>query len=207
MRGFPVLQGLRNLLALIGAAVLVITLTPVTGGWARWLTGNRWDVPAGDTMVVLGAEASHKEGALMSQHTYWRSVAAVRAWREGHFRQVAISGGNGTAESMADYMTAHGVPAAALRLETRSTSTRENAIFTAELLHQTNPGKVALLTSDFHMRRAVAAFAKAGFRDMVVLPSPDAGKRALSLPHRWQVFIDLATATTKLAWYRWNSYI
>lgn len=195
----------RNVLAAVGA-LLLLTLTPLPGAWTRWLTGNRWDAPAGDTLVVLAADSPHVDG-LLGQSSYFRAITAVRAWREAHFRTVVLSGGLGTAESMADYMVSQGVPRETIRIEDRSLSTNENARFTAQLLAPADAGRIALLSSDFHMRRAVAVFEKAGFRNLVVVPAPDAGKRSGNIMLRWQVCLDLATETLKLAWYRWQSYI
>jgi uncharacterized SAM-binding protein YcdF (DUF218 family) len=205
--GARVFHAVRNLMAAVGALVLIVTLTPLSGAWAKWLTGNRWDEPAGDTLIVLAADGPHTDDRLMGHRSYFRAITAVRAWRSARFQTVVLSGGDGSAESIADYMTSHGVPREAIRIEARSGSTIENARFAAQLLASTNPGRVALLTSDFHMRRAVAVFEKAGFRNLVVVPAPDAGKRVTNPILRWQVCLDLATETLKLVWYRWRNYI
>jgi uncharacterized SAM-binding protein YcdF (DUF218 family) len=195
-----------NLLAAVGVLMLVVTLTPLAEVWANWLTGKQWDSPAGDTLIVLGGDTPHADGNLLGYGSYWRSVAAVRAWRAARYRQVIVCGADGTAESIADYMSGQGVPREAIRLENRSRSTLENAQFASLLLREGGYGRVALLSSDLHMRRAVAVFQKAGFRKLVVLPSPDARKRCLNPFLRWPVCIELAVETVKLGWYRWKGY-
>lgn len=113
---------------------------------------------------------------------------------------MVISGQGSAGENIADYLRFHGVPATAIVREGRSLSTRENAVYTAELLHKHTGETVVLLTSDFHMRRAVACFRKAGVK-VLPRPAPDAGKRYQQLSYRWWVFLDLAGETAKWAGY------
>ena len=56
-------------------------------------------------------------------------------------------------------------------LETRSTSTAENAIFSSEILRRVGVGRIILVTHAWHMKRAVAAFSANG---MAVRPAPTA---------------------------------
>ena len=84
-------------------------------------------------------------------------------------------------------------------MEGRSGSTRENALFTAGLLAADGRKKV-LMTSDYHMFRAVRAFRKAGL-DVRTIPVPDAGKRWNSYAMRWPVFIGLFVETAKICVY------
>ncbi len=191
----------RNLLAVLGLTVVLVTATPVTSAWTRWLTGNRWDSAEGDTLIVLSAEPPLRPGELMGYSSYWRCVGAVNAWRKGQFRRVVVTGSSGSAASMAEYLTAHGVPPDIILREDAAKSTAENASFTANLLPPDKRGRVALLSSDYHMRRAVAVFEKAGFERLVVIPQADAGKRLLNPLQRWQVAVDLGTETAKLMWY------
>jgi uncharacterized SAM-binding protein YcdF (DUF218 family) len=55
-----------------------------------------------------------------------------------------------------------GIPKNDLIIETNSRNTRENAVFTKEILKNYNQ-KTLLITSAFHMRRAAGCFKKAGF--------------------------------------------
>ena len=66
-------------------------------------------------------------------------------------------------------------------LEERSANTRENGLFSAEILLPQGVSRVALVTHAFHMPRAVVAFEAAGF---TVLPAPTSyftGRRPAAL--------------------------
>lgn len=156
---------LRNLLAGIGLFVLVLTFTPIVSWCGSWL-GAPWQEPRGHTLILLGGGLLH-DGRL-GLDSYWRSTFAARAYHEARCREILVTGGGSppVAEEMSRMLMGYGVPREAIRLETRATSTRENALFTAPMLAGT-PGPVLLMTSDFHMFRARRVFAKAGLR---VLP-------------------------------------
>ena len=71
-----------------------------------------------------------------------------------------------------------GVPAEAVWLEERSRNTRENALYTAEILKAQDIGPVLLVTSALHKPRALATFRAAGVKaipaatDFEVMPRP-----------------------------------
>lgn len=193
------------LLAAIGTLQVIVTATPVLGWWTRWLTGPRWEEPKGAVMVVLASD--YPSDGVIGYSSYWRAVYAVWAWRGGGVRYVVVSGGEGSGASVRDLLVSQGVPAPAVRLEDRSTSTRENAQFTADLLRSEPPGgRVVLLTSDFHMRRAAACFRRAGI-DVAPVPVPDAGKRGSRWRQRWTVFLELSLETAKLALYKARGWV
>jgi len=177
--------------------LLIVSFTPVLEWWTNALA-RPWDEPGGGTLIVLGSDANQD---IVGEHSYWRAVYAVWAWRSGGFEQVLISG----PESMRGFLVANGVPAARIRVEDRSRSTRENALFTATLLAGAG-GRKTLLTSDFHIFRAARAFRKAGV-DVIPHPIPDAGKRICNRRLRWAVFADLVEETTKIAYYRARGWI
>ena len=186
-------------LASIGALVVLVTFTPALRWWSAWLVGGGWEIAKGDVLVVLSADGDNAQGT-MGYSSYWRAVHAVDAWREGGFERMIISGSGTSGSSIQSYVVSHGVPESATVLEGRSTSTRENAVFSAELLAKTS-GTLVLLTSDYHMRRARACFAAAGVQIRPV-PVPDALKRYQRPLNRWWVFTDLVTETLKLAGYK-----
>ena len=123
----------------------------------------------------------------------------MRVWREGGFDRIVVSGGSGIAESIGKFLEFEGVPADKILLETRSSSTRENAEFTAALV-KGMPGRKVLLTSDFHTFRSVRALAKAGVQ-VNARPIPYAVKRANYWMDRWPVTLEMFAETAKIAWY------
>lgn len=157
----------RNILAAVGLFYLVVTFSPLVSMCGAWL-GAPWGEPAGHTLVLLGGGLLF-DGRL-SLDSYWRATAAVRAYHAGRCREIVIAGGGvpPVAEEMRRMLLGNGVPASAIRLETRSSSTRENALFTAPIL-AASKGPIVLMTSDSHMFRARRTFEKAGVR---VLPFP-----------------------------------
>lgn len=191
----------RNALALLGALLVLVTVTPVTAWWARLLSG-RWHDPKGDTLIVLGAATVGRR--MLALNSHWRTVYAILYWQEGSFRQVIVSGGE-AAPIMRDYLVCSGVPAGAIQVEGRSASTRESALYTKPLLAGVTGAKV-LLTSDYHMFRAHRAFASAGL-DVVPVPFPDAIKRAQRPLQRWGVFVDLVVETGKIVYYYARGWI
>jgi uncharacterized SAM-binding protein YcdF (DUF218 family) len=184
----------------LGILFVVVTITPLDSWWATALAGP-WDDPSGDVLIVLGG--SFEDYGTIGGSSYWRSVYALQAWREGGFREVLVTGGglkdNSIAETMRDFLICHGVPHQVIRVETRANSTRENALYTKELLAGA-PGRKILLTSDYHMFRAHRAFRKVGL-DVLPRPYPDVRKRASSWLGRWPGFLDLVGETTKIAYY------
>jgi uncharacterized SAM-binding protein YcdF (DUF218 family) len=66
-------------------------------------------------------------------------------------------------------MAALGVPREKILLETESTDTKENALFSAQRLRELQPTRVVVVTSALHMPRAVRWFARAGLQ---VIPAP-----------------------------------
>jgi uncharacterized SAM-binding protein YcdF (DUF218 family) len=187
--------------AAFGFVIGAITFLPVLEPWISALRGNWTDSP-GDTLIVLGNDIT--AGNVLGLGSYWRAVYAVFEWRGGHYREIVISGAQ-VALPMRDFIVSQGVPADAVRLETKSGSTRENALFVAAMLQQ-SPGRKVLLTSDYHMFRALRAFRKAGL-DVTPRPFPDAGKLAGARPLRCFVFLTLVQESVKIVWYRLHGWI
>ena len=187
-------------LACLGLLFVIVTVTPVLGWWSGGLAGP-WTEARGDVLIVLGSEAQPDN--IIGESSYWRTVYAIRVWRQGGFQQIVVSGAM-AAEPMRDFMVNSGIPAGAIRVETQAGSTRENALFVAKMLADT-PGRKVLLTSDYHMFRAYRAFRKAGL-NVEPRPFPDAGKRVQRWDRRWGVFVGLVLETGKVGYYwvrRW----
>ena len=100
-----------------------------------------------------------------------RAVHCIRLWKEGKVRHVLISGAEfdhlGNLQNpdrhSKELFTLAGVPDSVIWVEDRSKNTYQNAMFSAEMLKQKNfKGKILLVSSATHLRRAEACFRKAG---------------------------------------------
>jgi len=187
---------IRNTLAVLGLAVVMVTVTPVIKWYAGILSGP-WYEPAGDVLILFGADTP--DSGFIGPATYWRSLYAVRAWREGGFQTVVVSGGQGIAESVGRFLEFERIPPDKIVLETRALSTHENALYAAAQVKDM-PGRKVLLTSDFHMYRSVRALEKAGIH-VTPRPIPYAMKRANNWIDRWPLTLELGVETAKIAVY------
>jgi uncharacterized SAM-binding protein YcdF (DUF218 family) len=202
--------------ALVGLTVALVTCTPLVRWWALQLAGP-WTDARGDAMIVLTGNILGN--GIIGETSYWRSAYAVMAWREGGWRQVIVSGGGGGAslpvgEAMKIFLEAGGVPPGAIVTDTQSLSTRGSALNLARILAPASgppapsqaPRRTILLTSDYHMFRAIRALRKTGVT-AIPRPIPDASKRAGSWNLRWDVFQDLLIETTKIVYYWGRGWI
>jgi uncharacterized SAM-binding protein YcdF (DUF218 family) len=194
------LRLIRGFVLAIGCWWLLVTFTPVDDWWASRLA-QPWDSGKGDVLVVLGGD-SLGDGVLGST-SYWRAVYTVRAMRAQTFRRVVITGGSGSAEAIREFVLGNGLDTSNVVLETESHSTRENVLRSIGLI---GPGKVVLLTSEYHVWRASRAFRKAGV-EVVTSPVPDVRKRSNTWYLRAGLFVELAIETGKIGWYRWKGWI
>jgi uncharacterized SAM-binding protein YcdF (DUF218 family) len=138
-------------------------------------SGMDASVPAGvpiQAIIILGSgtpncQASPALTARLDQ-------GLVQAQRSPAAK-VVVSGGQDfgmhctEADIMADYLIARGVAADRLIREGRSTSTEENLVFSRSLLVEQGvdaAGSIVVVTSDFHVRRAVGIARKAGFSEV-----------------------------------------
>ncbi len=185
--------------AAVGLIVLAVTFTPIVPWWSTRLAGD-WNQPKGDTLIVLSGSSSSDN--ILGYSTYLRCQYAILAWRTGGIRRIVVTGT--PANDMKAFISAEGVPTAAIETETQSTSTRESALNTRQLVREGE--RNILLTSDYHMYRALRAFRKVGI-EVISSPFPDAIKRATSWSRRWDAFLDLVTETLKILYYRTRGWI
>src|SRR5262245_54918447 len=107
-------------------------------------------------IVLLGCRV--EAGGRLEGAAARRTARAARAFPERVAPLVIASGGvrwNGVneADALCRELLAHGVPRAAIVLEARSGSTRQNARFVAELIRELELGpRFALVTCDCHMQ-------------------------------------------------------
>lgn len=141
-----------------------------------------------DAIVLLGgAMRGHTHlGTLadMNQQAD-RLVHAVALFKAGKAPYIIVSGGSGfgdrpEAEQMHDILVIMGVPSSAILLESRSFNTHDNAVYTSQLLQSRGWNNVLLVTSAFHMRRAMGLFEAQG--GLYVVPAPTDFQRRISPP-------------------------
>jgi len=102
-----------------------------------------------------------------------RIMHALQLYRQGKIRKIIITGGSGAilqrygteADELQKILLQANVPETDILVENKSRNTRENALFTKELLDKNPEIKSTLLiTSAFHMRRSEGCFQKAGLQ-------------------------------------------
>jgi uncharacterized SAM-binding protein YcdF (DUF218 family) len=193
----------RGLLAAVGLVWLVVTTTPLVSWWANQMA-QPWGNGKGDVLIVLGGDSMQE---VIGWSSYVRSYYTVRAIRAQPYRRVIISGGGhdpAPAQLMKEFIRSQGIDVSKVELETASRSTEENAVAVARML-QGETGKVVLLTSEYHVWRALRTFAKAGVT-VDPLPAPDILKRESGHLLRFGLFLELLQESAKIGWYRWKGW-
>jgi uncharacterized SAM-binding protein YcdF (DUF218 family) len=191
---------LIRLLATVGLITVLSMTTPIVSWWARVYSGPI-EQPKGDVLILLSAAADDRGGISFS--SYWRARYTLLAWQSGSFNKIVISGGGGP--GILNFLIAEGVPREAIVAEWRSTSTRENGIETARLL-QGLPGKKVLLTSDFHMYRAIRVFRKLGI-EVTPMPVPDVLRSAENWHGRFPALEVMVVESIKIVYYDLRGWI
>ena len=168
---------------------LLIAGCPTVEGWLTGsLEGQYPDAgadsyPPAQAIVVLGGTihmpsmVHHASGIIDPSD---RLLMALRLYHAGKAPVVILSGGNNPlfgkvpeqseAEVMRLLLVEWGIPDAAIQVEGGSINTRENALFSHQLLARRGIERIILVTSAIHMPRAAAAFRKVGF-EVVAAPA------------------------------------
>lgn len=188
-----------RLLAAVGFTTVLVISTPIVSWWASAYSG-RIEQPRGDVLILLSAAADDRGG--ISYSSYWRARQALFAWQTGGFKRIVISGGG---PGILNFLIAYGVPREAMVAEWRSKSTRENGIETARLV-QGMEGKKVLLTSDFHMYRAIRVFRKLGI-DVTPMSVPDVLHTTEHWNGRFSAFEAMTVESCKIGYYELRGWI
>ena len=144
--------------------------------------------PTADAIVLLAGDISIPvPPRVESQVRGNRSVHTLRLYQAGKAPLIIVSGGNvfpqeglrPEAAYTADLLQEWGIPQSAIIFEGNSRNTRENALETSRLLKSRQLNRVLLVTSAFHMPRALAAFRAVGID---AIPSPSSISAELVRP-------------------------
>ncbi|MGC8852326.1 MAG: YdcF family protein [Hydrogenobacter sp.] len=140
---------------------------------------NKFPVPGrveGDALVVLGG-GSYKTG-ILKEDSMKRLLTALTLHKKTGL-PIILSGGAGSlpdAEVMKSILLDLGVDKRNIITEVQSRDTKENAMYVKKVCQERNYRKIILITSAYHMPRAVLLFEREGIS---VLPYPTDFKRDL----------------------------
>ena len=135
--------------------------------------------PEADAIVLLGGTIRLPiEPRVNSEIGGNRSLHAFRLYKANKARLIIVSGGNvfpqrgikSEAFYTAEVLQEWGVPEEDILVEGGSRNTHDNAIATKKLMESRQIDKILLVTSGFHMPRALATFRTAGI-DAIPAPS------------------------------------
>lgn len=154
---------------------------------SRYPMLNAQATPVADVAVVLGGALAAQRLPLNPQINLGSAADRVffagELYRAGKVRALILSGGlqpgdEGVppeAEVMRELLRNLRVPDAAMHLEARSRTTRENAGYSLQLIHELRARRVLVVTSALHMPRAMAYFRQvtAGSGVTVIAASTD----------------------------------
>lgn len=185
---------------------------------------RKWECPAYDREeitepydygIVLTGMASYDSqlDRLDFKDGIDRMLQAVLLYREGRIRKIFISGGSGSvledfpeAAKVKEFFVKIGIPDDDIEFETTSMNTHENAVYTKQAIGTGDNEKYLLITSAFHMRRALLCFENEGMKtdpypvnrksgprkfvaDHLLVPKPETIAGWQVLTHEWVGFL------------------
>lgn len=128
-------------------------------------------VPAAQAIIVLGGHTAENRHNWFEpfdpRHSMSRVERAAELYQAGRAPLIIVSGaaydgGTSEAQGMARRLQQLGVPDKAIYLEESSHTTRENALYSSQFLHQLGIENGLLVTSALHMPRSMATFMRLG---------------------------------------------
>ena len=163
------------------------------------------DLPPPEGIIVLGGGlddvASAARGETVFDEGGERLTEAVLLAKRYPQARIVYTGGSGSltgrtsteALQARNFMVAMGVAPERVTIEDKSRNTDENARFTAAIVHPQPSQRWLIVTSAFHMPRAMGVFEKAGFHPIaypVALSDPGRGGRPARGPRSGDEFAD-----------------
>ncbi|HEX5564197.1 MAG TPA: YdcF family protein, partial [Sporosarcina sp.] len=123
-----------------------------------WMTDGLKPLADGsfEYAIILGAKVNGETPSLTLRYRLEKALSYAETYPDVKF---ILSGGQGQDEDIAEgeamrrYLTENGVEEERLLLETESTSTYENLLYSKRMLPE-NVSGVTIITSDFHLARA-----------------------------------------------------
>ena len=205
-------------LSAVGGAILFVTLYTTTGSFVLQGLEARFAKPAAEPetmscMIVLGGafetEVTTVRGGIEMNQAADRFIEALRLARRFPQAAILVSGGDGSLSGVYEgdaiaserFFETFGIPADRLLGETRSRTTSENVDNSRTILAERGLENCLLITSAFHMPRAVGLFRATG---IAVTPWPTdyrtSGKVELGLDFTQPTLNAQQTATAMREW-------
>lgn len=144
----------------VGVIVFAVLLIMILGEYSKKETRQV------DYLIVLGAQMRNDGPSVVLKFRLDRAVEYLTEYSEA---KCIVSGGQGKnepcseAEGMKKYLVERGIESEQIIMEDRSTNTRENFRFSAELIPE--GATVGVLTNNFHMKRALYLAKRQGIED------------------------------------------
>jgi uncharacterized SAM-binding protein YcdF (DUF218 family) len=158
--------------AIWGVLLLAATFALLSGFTSRYPA--QAEPPETAPLVVVLGGGIRYDGVLHPRSNHHMRTA-IRFYQEGRTERIHFSGGAfgpvPEAHAMRDLAIEAGVPAGAITIEDRSTSTLQNALFTLQEIGPLPPGSV-IVSDRSHLPRAWLSFYWAGVRDHEIYPAP-----------------------------------
>ena len=163
---------------------------------------RKWEVPATpndslktyDIGIVLGGILSYDETLDRVQFLRGsdRLLQAIDLYKKGNIKKIVFTGGSGSVlhpdekegPLVERFLITLGIPKSDFLIEGESNNTRQNALYTKELLEKEGfDGSVLLITAAFHMRRSLGCFNKVGIVGEPYSVDRYSGKRKFEIEH------------------------
>ena len=125
--------------------------------------------------VALGVVQDETYESAFGLDDTLRSFDGSAADSEQHFFDLTYYAAEDEAEAMYDYMTAHGVDPSRILIEDKATSTEENLSYSFDIIRargQEPAGRVAIVSSAYHLYRAKLFANKLGVPDAAGVAAP-----------------------------------
>ena len=170
-----IIAKLPMLVKIIAGGIVTLGVIFVIVTQCMVLTGFRNNPSANlDYIIVLGSQVKPSGPAVV---TRMRLDRAYEYAVENPETVIIVSGGQGSNEPaseasvMKDYLVGRGIDESRILMEDQSTNTSENLQFSSELYEDVSGSRVGIVSSNFHIFRALAIAKKCGYTDVTGIPA------------------------------------
>ena len=157
-----------SVIFMIGMIYVIATQCMVISGF------RRSEVRDLDYVIVLGSQVKPTGPAVV---TRYRLDKAYEYAVSNPDTVIIVSGGQGSNEPaseasvMKDYLVARGIDESRILMEDKSTNTSENLLFSSRLYPELAGSSVGIISSDFHIFRALSIAKKCGYSEVYGIPA------------------------------------